>query len=209
MAAGPAGRLAMELREYFDEVAPTWDEPVTEETMGRIAGIIDRLEIRPRCRLLDVGSGTGILLPFLGSRMRDEGTILAIDISAEMLRQGRRKARPSMADFAQADAMAIPLADGSMDIAICLSVFPHFCDKVRALTEMARVLRETGSLVICHTMSRAMINELHRNIGGIVADHSLPDESELRKQVEQAGLRITHFEDRTERYLVIAEKGRR
>ncbi len=199
----------MELREYFDEVAPTWDDLVTEETMGRIAGIIDRLEIRPRCRVLDVGSGTGILLPFLATSMRDEGTILAIDISAEMLRQGRRKACPSIVEFAQADAMAIPLADGSVDIAICYSVFPHFYDKLRALTEMARVLSATGALVICHTMSRAMINELHQNIGGIVADHSLPDERELRKQAERSGLRITYFEDRAERYLVIAEKDRR
>jgi len=199
----------MQLREYFDELAPTWDELVTEETRRRIAGIIDRLEIRPRCRVLDVGSGTGILLPFLGTSMRDEGTILAIDISAEMLRQGKRKACPSIVDFAQADAMAIPLADGSVDVAICYSVFPHFYDKISALTEMARVLRETGSLVICHTMSRAMINELHQSIGGIVADHALPDEPELRKQARQAGLTITRYEDRAERYLVIAEKSRR
>ncbi|MFU8796439.1 MAG: class I SAM-dependent methyltransferase [Dehalococcoidia bacterium] len=198
----------MELRDYFDELALTWDDLVTEETMGRIAGIIDRLDIRPRCRVLDVGSGTGILLPFLGSSMRDEGTIVAIDISAEMLRQGKHKAFTSIVDFAQADAMAIPLADASVDIAICYSVFPHFYDKVRALTEMARVLKENGALVICHTMSRAMINDLHQNIGGIVADHSLPDESELRKQAAQAGLRITHFEDRAEQYLVIAEKVR-
>lgn len=198
----------MQLREYFDELAPAWDELITDETRGRIAGIIDQLEIKPRCRVLDVGSGTGILLPFLKTIMRDEGMIVAIDISAEMLRQGKRKACRSMVDIAQADAMAIPLADGSVDIAICYSVFPHFYDKVRALTQMARVLKETGALVICHTMSRAMINDLHQSIGGIVADHTLPDEHELRKQVEQAGLRITHFEDREERYLVIAEKNR-
>jgi len=199
----------MKLREYFDELAPTWDKLITNETRGRIAGIIDQLEIKPRYRVLDIGSGTGILLPFLGTSMRDEGMIVAIDISAEMLRQGKRKACPSIVDFAQADAMTIPLAEGSVDIAICYSVFPHFYDKVRALTEMARVLRETGALVICHTMSRTMINELHQNIGGIVADHLLPDESELRKQAEQAGLSITHFEDRAEQYLVIAEKDRR
>lgn len=199
----------MQLQKYFDDLAPTWDELVTDDTRGRIAGIIDGLEIKPRCRVLDVGSGTGILLPLLETRMRGEGTILAIDISAEMLKQGKRKACPAIVDFAQADAMAIPLADGSVDVVICYSVFPHFHDKVRALTEMARVLRKTGALVICHTMSRTMINELHQNIGGIVADHSLPGESELRKQAEQAGLSITHFEDCAERYLVIAEKDRR
>ncbi len=197
----------MQLKKYFDELAPTWDELITEETRDRIGSIISQLEIRPRYRVLDVGSGTGVLLPFLSACMRDEGAIVAMDISAEMLRQGKRKAIPSIVEFAQADAMAIPLADGSVDIAICYSVFPHFFDKVKALAEMARVLKQSGALVICHTMSRAMINELHHSIGGIVGDHSLPDESELRKQAAEAGLRITCFEDRAERYLVIAHKG--
>ena len=198
----------MQLQEYFDELAPTWDELVTEETMDRIAGIVRQLDIGPGCSVLDVGSGTGVLLSFLIAEMGGQGRIIAMDISGQMLAQAKCKNSGSIVDFAQADAMAIPLADGSVDVAICYSVFPHFYDKISALTEMARVLRETGSLVICHTMSRAMINELHQSIGGIVADHALPDEPQLREQAEQAGLRITHFEDRAERYLVIAEKGR-
>ena len=48
-----------------------------------------------------------------------------------------------------------------------------------------------------------------RSIGGIVASDLLPDESQLRGLIKQAGLRVTHFEDGPERYLVIAEKGAR
>jgi demethylmenaquinone methyltransferase/2-methoxy-6-polyprenyl-1,4-benzoquinol methylase len=94
-------------------------------------------------------------------------------------------------------------------LAICNSVFPHFNDKVKALKEIARVLKNNGRLVICHTMSRAMINQLHQSAGGIVASDLLPDEFQLRRLVKQAGLKITHFEDRPERYLVIAEKSAR
>ena len=199
----------MQLQKYFDELAPTWDELITEETKGRIGSIISQLEIRPRYRVLDVGSGTGVLLPFLSACMNDEGVIVAMDISAEMLRQGKRKAIPSIVEFAQADAMAIPLADGSVDIAICYSVFPHFFDKVKALAEMARVLKQSGALVICHTMSREMINELHHSIGGVVANDLLPDNPQMKEQMEQVGLRIEHLEDRAERYLVIARKRHR
>jgi len=199
----------MELREYFDELAPTWDELVTEESRGRIAGIVRQLDIGPGCSVLDVGSGTGVLLSFLIAEMGSQGRIIATDISGRMLAQAKCKNSGSIVDFAQADAMAIPLADRSVDMVICNSVFPHFSDKVRALEEMARVLKNSGSLVICHTMSRAMINELHQSIGGMVGDHLLPAEPQLREQARQAGLTINRYEDRAERYLVIAEKSRR
>jgi hypothetical protein len=76
----------------------------------------------------------------------------------------------------------------------------------RALKEIARVLKNNGRLVICHTMSRAMINQLHQSVGGVIANDLLPDASQLRGLTKQARLKITHFEDSPERYLVIAEK---
>ncbi len=199
----------MQLKQYFDELAPNWSEHVTEETRHRIAAIVGQLDIRPGYCILDVGSGTGVLLSSLTANMNAEGRIIALDISGHMLREGRGNHVPSMTDFIQADAMVVPLADRSIDMAICNSVFPHFSDKVRALEEMARVLKNNGSLIICHTMGRDMINQLHQSIGGVVAHDLLPDEPQLRQQTKQAGLRITHFEDRAERYLVIAEKRRR
>jgi ubiquinone/menaquinone biosynthesis C-methylase UbiE len=89
---------------------------------------------------------------------------------------------------------------------MCNSVFPHFNDKARALMEIARVLRNNGRLVICHTMSREMINQLHQSIGGTVANDLLPQELQLRELIKQASLRVTHFENSPERYLVIAQK---
>jgi len=54
-----------------------------------------------------------------------------------------------------------------------------------------------------------MINQLHQSIGGAVADALLPDEFQLKEMIKQAGLKVTHFEDSPERYLVIAEKSAR
>jgi len=126
-----------------------------------------------------------------------------------MLCQAKAKNFQPIVDFAQADVLAIPLADNSVDLAMCNSAFPHLNDKARALEEIARVLRDNGRLVICHTMSRKMINQLHQSIGGAVANDLLPDEFQLRELIRQAGLKITHFEDVPERYLVIAEKSAR
>ena len=209
MAASSVNRLAMQLQEYFDQLAPAWDKELTGERLKCLGNIVKELGIKPGYYVLDIGSGTGVLLPFLIAELADEGKIVALDFSAEMLIQAQAKNFPSIIGFAQADVLAIPLADNSVNLAICNSVFPHFNDKVKALKEIARVLRNNGRLVICHTMSRKMINQLHQSIGGVVANALLPPEFQLRGLIKQAGLKITYFEDGPERYLVIAEKSAR
>jgi ubiquinone/menaquinone biosynthesis C-methylase UbiE len=199
----------MQLQEYFDQLAPTWDKELTGERLNCLGDIVKELGIEPGYHVLDIGSGTGVLLPFLIAEVGDEGKIVALDFSAEMLCQAKAKNFQSIVDFAQADVLAIPLADNSVDLAMCNSAFPHFEDKARALKEIARVLRNNGRLVICHTMSRTMINQLHQSIGGAVANDLLPDEFQLKGLIKQAGLKVTHFEDGPERYLVIAEKSAR
>ena len=200
----------MQLQEYFDQLAPTWDQELTtREKLKSLSNIVKELDIKPGYYVLDIGSGTGILLSFLIAELGDEGKIVALDFSAEMLCQAKAKKFEPIVDFAQADVFAIPLADNSVDLAMCNSAFPHFDDKARALEEIARVLRNNGRLVICHTMSRKMINQLHQSIGGAVANDLLPDELQLKRLIKQAGLKVTHFEDGPERYLVIAEKSAR
>ncbi|MDH4067458.1 MAG: methyltransferase domain-containing protein [Dehalococcoidia bacterium] len=199
----------MQLQEYFDQLAPTWDKELTPERLKRLANIVKELGIRPGYYVLDIGSGTGALLPFLIAEVGDEGKIVALDFSAEMLVQAQVKAFPPIVGFAQADVLALPLADDSVDLAICNSAFPHFGDKVKALQEIARVLNDNGRLAICHTMSREMLNQLHKSIGGLIANDLLPDESQLREMIKQASLKITRFEDNPERYLVISEKSAR
>jgi len=199
----------MQLQEYFDQLAPTWDQEFTGERLNCLGNIVKELGIEPGNYVLDIGSGTGVLLPFLVAELGDEGKIVALDFSAEMLCQAKAKNFQPIVGFAQADVLAIPLADSSVDLAMCNSAFPHFDDKVKALKEIARVLRDNGRLVICHTMSRKMINQLHQSIGGAVANDLLPDEFQLKRLIKQAGLKVTHFEDGPERYLVITEKSAR
>jgi ubiquinone/menaquinone biosynthesis C-methylase UbiE len=196
----------MQLQEYFDQLAPTWDKELTPERLKCLGNIVKELGIKRGYRVLDIGSGTGVLLPFLVAKVGGKGRIVALDFSAEMLIQAQAKDFPPIVGLAQADVLAIPLRDNSVELAICNSAFPHFSDKVMALKEIARVLKNNGRLVICHTMSRETLNQLHQCIGGAVANDLLPDESQLKALIKQAGLKITHLEDSPQRYLVIAEK---
>lgn len=196
----------MQLQDYFDQLVPNWDREVTPERLECLSNIIKELDIKLGSHVLDIGSGTGILLPFLIEAVGGEGRIIALDLSAKMLHEAKAKGFQSIVDFVQADAAAIPLLHNYIDLAICNSVFPHFNNKAKALKEIARVLKSNGQLVICHSASREAINQLHQSIGGVVANDLLPDEFELSELMKHTGLTITSLEDNPKRYLVIARK---
>jgi len=206
MATSSSISLDIQRQKYFDRLASSWDKEVTLETLECLGNIIKELNISPGSRVLDIGSGTGILLPFLIEATGGKGRIMALDFSTEMLLQAKAKAFNPIVDFIQSDVTAIPLPDNYANLAICNSAFPHFGNKSEALKEIARVIRSNGQLVICHTASRDKINQLHQSLGGVVSPDLLPGESRLRELIEQAGLAVTRLEDKSEYYLVIARK---
>ncbi|MCX8126173.1 MAG: methyltransferase domain-containing protein, partial [Dehalococcoidia bacterium] len=188
-------------------LAHRWDSMALPETEGRIAGIFARLNIRPGSRVLDIGSGTGVLLPFLLRCLDSSGTVVEMDIAVEMLKRGRQKVPGDRVAFVQGDAHCLPFASDIFDLVICHNTFPHFTDKERALGEMARVTGAGGRVVISHTMSRNAVNDLHRQVGGIVEHDRLPENQVLIDWLRGAGLSRPSIEDTTERYLVVAWKG--
>jgi len=194
-------------RQFFDQAAAEWDALEVEETHARLREIVAGLDIVPGAAVLDVGAGTGVLVPLLLEATGGEGRIMALDISGEMLRQAQAKGHPI--EYVQGDAESLPLRDETFDWAICNAVFPHFPDKLRALAEIRRVLQARGRLVICHTASRQAINEFHRSVGGVVAHDTIPDEREMRELLSEAGLNGAVVRDEPDRYLVLACRNER
>jgi len=206
MATELSVRAAVQLQEYFDQLACHWDREVSLAGLESLNHIVRELDIGPGSRVLDVGCGTGVLLPFLVETVGTRGRIVALDFSRNMLLEAKAKAFQPTVNLVQADVTDLPLVDGFAHLAICNSAFPHFGDKAEALTEIARVLRDDGRLVICHTASRDRINQFHQSIGGAVGADLLPDEAQLVNLTERSGLRIVYLEDGPTRYLAIARK---
>jgi ubiquinone/menaquinone biosynthesis C-methylase UbiE len=197
----------MNHREYFNQLAGKWDRMTSEETRSRLPELIQDLRIKSGDTVLDVGGGTGILLPLLCKVAGNKSKIISLDIAEEMLKQARNTSYPSSIHYVHADVVAIPLASETLDLVICYSCFPHFPDKPKALAEMARVLRSCGRLVICHTASRHEINELHESIGDVIGKDFIPDEATMRDMLTASGLKTIEVRDEAHRYLAIAAKG--
>jgi len=196
----------MNHREYFNQLASRWDRMASAETKARLPKLIEELVIKPGDAILDVGGGTGILLPMLYEAAGDKGKVVSLDIAEEMLKEARNNGHKGNIHYIHADAAAIPLASETFDLVICYSCFPHFPNKPRALAEMARVLRNGGRLAICHTASRHAINELHKSLGDVIVNDTIPDKATMRELLAKSGLKHIEVRDRAHRYLATATK---
>ena len=192
---------------YFNEKAALWDETVAEKDMTKLEGMAERLDIEPGSTVLDVGTGTGVFIPFLLSRIGEQGRIVGLDVAEEMLKGAVAKSFDGCIDYLCADVAGIPVEDKIFDSIVCYSSFPHFQDRPRALAEMNRVIKMGGKLFICHTSSRAQINEIHRSIPTVQHD-TIPDEDEMRAMLSGAGFTDIKISDSSESYLASARKSR-
>jgi len=194
------------IRAHFNQIAAKWDETRwSGEDMTKLERMAKRLDIKPGSTVLDVGTGTGVFISFLLNEIGQSGRIIALDCAEKMLRQARAKGFNGNIDYLHADVANIPLCNEIFDIVVCLDCFPHFQDKPRALAEMNRIIKSGGKLRICHTLSRATINQVHRQIPAVEND-IIPDEDEMRLMMSVSGFTAIEIEDNSESYLASARK---
>ncbi|NIA12695.1 MAG: methyltransferase domain-containing protein [Nitrospiraceae bacterium] len=193
------------IRAFFDERAANWDDMVCPQHAERLKTMVAALGLSDGGRVLDVGAGNGVLVPFLAAKAR---FVVELDISRRMLCEGRARSVGEKVAFLQADVLDLPIAPAAFDVVICNSCFPHFSDQRRAIAEMARVLDTGGRLVVCHTQSRECINTHHRRAGGTVGGHELPPDDEMRALVTGAGLSVAEFSNGPGGYCLIGRNQR-
>lgn len=93
--------------------------------------------------VLDVAGGDG----YWAAQARRRGArAVSVDLARAKMRRGRRlRCAP---ELLAGDALRLPLADQSVDAVLSICALEHFADGPAALTEMARVLRPGGQLVL-------------------------------------------------------------
>ncbi len=195
-------------RTFFNQKASVWDETCCEQDTAKLKVLAERLRIEPGATLLDVGSGTGIFLPLLLTKIGDQGVLVAIDYAEEMIKRVRVKDVNGRICYLQGDVASLPFGSELFDACVCYSSFPHFQDKPKALQEMNRVLKEGGRLIICHTSNRDEINRLHRQIPA-VANDIIPAEGKLKTMLKRAGFINIRIDDDAASYLATAQKNHR
>lgn len=105
---------------------------------------------RPGERVLDVACGTGIVARTVAPLVGPDGTVIAVDISPDMLAVARSLPAPAgtIIDWREGDAASLPVPDGTIDLVLCQQGLQFFPDRATTVREMRRVLAPSGRAAV-------------------------------------------------------------
>ena len=182
----------MTRQEFFNKAAVTWDKRfASSELTNFLSQLVPTFNLQPGQRVLDAGTGTGILIPFLLKAVGPTGQVTAVDYAEKMVEICNEKYAGVHVAVQRIENLNFP--SESFDAVTCFGLFPHLENKEVALAQINRVLKPGGKLIIAHALSSAEIKAHHRN-APVVAHDALPDKEEMNrllKQVGFTGIRIT------------------
>ena len=174
------------VQRMFDEIAPQYDRANHILSMGmdrvwwnRAARRFDNTLKRPEAAVLDLCCGTAdMTAALLVRRPANAAPIFAVDFSHEMIERGRRKMAGKPVEFVEADALNLPIEDGSLDLVVSAFGFRNLADYTAGLREIRRVLRPGGQIgILDFSMPKAPLDDLYRlyfrhvlpRIGGLIS----------------------------------------
>jgi ubiquinone/menaquinone biosynthesis C-methylase UbiE len=133
--------LRRPLRTMFDGLAPTWGTRIGPHHLWALD--LALADVAPPERVLDLGTGTGVVALALAERY-PAADVVGIDISPGMIDEARRQLPPELAGrvrFEVGDASALACPDGAFELVVLSNMIP-FSD------ELARVTAPGGTLVL-------------------------------------------------------------
>lgn len=137
----------------------------------------ETLRPEPGERVLEIGPGTGYYSLDLAEWLGPDGALEIFDLQQEMLDHTMRRVGErglTNVTSTRGDATALPHGDDSVDAVVLTAVLGEIPDQAAALSEIARVLRPGGRLVV----------------GELVGDPHYTSPAALRRRGEAAGMRV-------------------
>lgn len=130
--------------DYFDQYTERFTSHMPEPLLAMA-------DVPDNGRVLDVGTGTGIIALDVAARLGQQGKVVGIDLSDGMLATASKKAQQkgleSRTEFLKMDAENLTFEDNSFDAALSLYALRHFPNPDKSVNEIFRVLKPGASIV--------------------------------------------------------------
>lgn len=123
-----------------------------DEWMGRWSRLLAHefliwLGVPAGLRWIDVCCGSGVISETVIER-NDPSGVVGVDVSPEQIDFARQHRASPRVNFKIADAMCLPFAESSFDIAVCGLGLNYFPSPLQGLKELRRVIRHGGSIAV-------------------------------------------------------------
>lgn len=196
--AHPRRRHNAYQEHIFAKHVAFFSEPIADDIGQRTACIVAAAELAPADRVLDVGTGTGVLIPHI--RRFGVKDIVGCDLSAAMLTEARRR-YPDV-QFWYGDVIELPTHLGPFDVVFFNGMFGNVWDQHETLRMISRHLTERGRVLISHPMGASFVDELRKSDPRMVP-HPLPHKERLASLVQDLPLTLERLEDEEQLYLCV------
>ena len=141
------------VRQSYERLTPVYDLLI-----GAIAKIgcrraAERVNKRAKGRVLEVGVGTGIGLPYYGSHLK----IIGVDLSPNMLRKARRRVEKlglkNVESLREMDATQLEFPDESFDVVVASYLITVVPEPKAVMREMERVCKPGGEVILVNHLT--------------------------------------------------------
>ena len=147
----------------YDLFGTIYNGKVNRKMCGTVAK-----EIKAEDRVLECACGTGLITAAVAGKC---GKLVATDFSEGMLKQTRKKCRScSNVEIRSANILDLPFPDELFDVVIAANVIHLLDDPYKALSELDRVCRPDGKLIIPTYVNKDKAKALDKTIDKAGAD---------------------------------------
>ena len=192
------------LRRRFNRWAKWGRGEAMEQHHVQIAETIwERMELRPKDRILELGCGEGWACRLMAHRAGPECSVAGLDISDEMVRRAQEKSRayPNVS-YHCGSAHQLPGPENHFTKVVSIEAFYYFERQEQVLRELLRVMEPGGQLylLMCLYQEDPKGKDWFEDIGMPVHNRSIAEYEEMLRRTGWVGVRSEVFEFRTDPY---------
>lgn len=193
----PQNELEQKSISQFDAWTRNWGLKRNWQFFFSSKAILDTIELKNGMSILDVGCASGILLHQISQKMKDV-KLNGLDISPQMVILAKERLGESI-KIKEGSAHKLPYDDSSFDLVTCATSFHHYPDSQRALSEMFRVLKPGGKVVLLDVFIDGIMRKIACRMLNILfqeKDTHLFTKDEMKNMFRQAGftrIRQQHY----------------
>jgi demethylmenaquinone methyltransferase/2-methoxy-6-polyprenyl-1,4-benzoquinol methylase len=197
----------MDNKIFFNSLAEKWDS-ICYHHEEKVNYVIDKMGLKNGDSILDIGSGTGVTIPYLEERIGTNGKITALDIAEKMLKISKKKNIYDNLDFEVKDFFEYTTPK-KFDHIIAYSCYPHFKDEESFFKKAYSLLEDKGKIVIAHIESKEVINSRHKEEENNIISLKLSDVEKMCELANEQGFKNIYKEDSKDYFIFVGEKIRK